>query len=1219
MPNCLLIRCADNYLTPPKFIYEKEKAIRVCDHCFKLSQNMIKKLNHGDILLNFPRGHGRGKFKNTLPSFSLVSVDTTLFSLNVNLSFQLNNIIDRVTDHIFKSVGVSSNWNDLLKDFIVRALDEVQPDTISENDSMQLIDYIKIKKIPFADTSETAYVQGLLIRKNISYKKMATEIPNPRIMMIASSLDPDESDGITNLEHVIENEKANVTSIIKNLVKFRPNVIFVEKTVNWRIQELLRKNEITVIFKLKPNQFKRIARATNCKVITNPKHLNESESAKLVGQCAYFQVKSLENQMELEKAKSDELSTKSLHFDPTLMKLDGCNPAKGVTIAISGPNYSELKLVKEGLREIFLKTRNFVLEKEVILQEIYLYFRKDEIKQALLAIEKARKMNEDSPEETLLEDERNFQEIISQDYKEVFNFTQIASKQAQIAFQNLHLLNYRTVTSAGYFINFLTDDRELLKAINQDSLSFTKVNYVIMNFEDHPDLDDLSKPETEQIERNLAANRYKKVDHLTQICSVPKYKTNTCYTKSDISLGDYIKRRAEMLYTRCELCNRPRYYHTAVVYKDNCYIKIATQVTGPAKDAIMLEFRRQNNMRRKETSNARSSVRYSMSSNYQENLSERSRNNSSANLLLEEEEEKSGNIFTRYLRTFSNFIGGGESKRKSSMVIKLPKGFEGENSDSSPPPQQKVGSPLNNSPVYHHHPLLDKELKINTYLECNRCKRKVTDEFELSKVYLEYSLTRFLEQFIRNHHKYKNGLAQANSMDDLTPQRSETITNLDQADSPVQKLLVIKPGSCCMTSTKSRVFRYNEVLIKFTSGQSQVYKVIEYRNTDAITKEILRVEYDKLLKAKANYCSTLLKSYLNFVLEKLKKLIEELIENTQIHITYDEIDLVKDIFNKNNPLSLEPINIVLKDTATINGMLLGMRNRIDASFAAEFESYLEIEKLRRSFFLQIYEICEEFYKIREEVLEQEKKSGDDFQRRNTLSRAPSKRKDEKNERPRSETVAEGLQQILNTSNGKINFESVPALELNHLTNSNVGFSKLDSPDSVADDNKSISEKTVQSDATAVLSLDGKSKATSSDANSVIQSPGVLIPSKNPQQIPKIIITEEEKKEGAEQQPEKEELEFDKVSLLSAADMNTSSVKKSNYTKRSRDVEDDKERDFIDALSLGLIPAEPDTEDIPAKKHVSPPYYEYLFYFLYPIALYPCERTRSSLCDRLRTK
>ncbi len=49
--------------------------------------------------------------------------------------------------------------------------------------------YLKIKKVPYRDQTPSQYVKGVICRKNVSNKKLASSFDNPYIMIISPSLE----------------------------------------------------------------------------------------------------------------------------------------------------------------------------------------------------------------------------------------------------------------------------------------------------------------------------------------------------------------------------------------------------------------------------------------------------------------------------------------------------------------------------------------------------------------------------------------------------------------------------------------------------------------------------------------------------------------------------------------------------------------------------------------------------------------------------------------------------------------------------------------------------------------------------------------------------------------------------------------------------------------------------------------------------------------------
>jgi hypothetical protein len=59
-----------------------------------------------------------------------------------------------------------------MSNYINQAVEDVDIDTITTNGATDIISYVKIKKIPFVDSSATQYIRGVVCRKNVSHKRM---------------------------------------------------------------------------------------------------------------------------------------------------------------------------------------------------------------------------------------------------------------------------------------------------------------------------------------------------------------------------------------------------------------------------------------------------------------------------------------------------------------------------------------------------------------------------------------------------------------------------------------------------------------------------------------------------------------------------------------------------------------------------------------------------------------------------------------------------------------------------------------------------------------------------------------------------------------------------------------------------------------------------------------------------------------------------------------
>lgn len=99
--------------------------------------------------------------------------------------------------------------------------------------------FIKIKIINYEDNSKSEYINGIVLSKNIADKRMKTNIPNPKILLVKDSISTDQSEG-TSLQTLIEQENNWINIIKEKLTQVKPNIIIVEKDVGYKILDVLR-------------------------------------------------------------------------------------------------------------------------------------------------------------------------------------------------------------------------------------------------------------------------------------------------------------------------------------------------------------------------------------------------------------------------------------------------------------------------------------------------------------------------------------------------------------------------------------------------------------------------------------------------------------------------------------------------------------------------------------------------------------------------------------------------------------------------------------------------------------------------------------------------------------------------------------------------------------------------------------------------------------------
>lgn len=93
-------------------------------------------------------------------------------------------------------------WGSKLFEFVRTAVEQVKPST-RRHDPMDFNHFIKIKVINYEDNSKSAYINGIVLSKNIADKRMKTNIKDPKILLVKDSISTVQSDG-TSLQTLID-------------------------------------------------------------------------------------------------------------------------------------------------------------------------------------------------------------------------------------------------------------------------------------------------------------------------------------------------------------------------------------------------------------------------------------------------------------------------------------------------------------------------------------------------------------------------------------------------------------------------------------------------------------------------------------------------------------------------------------------------------------------------------------------------------------------------------------------------------------------------------------------------------------------------------------------------------------------------------------------------------------------------------------------------------
>uniref|UniRef100_V5GKN1 1-phosphatidylinositol-3-phosphate 5-kinase n=1 Tax=Kalmanozyma brasiliensis (strain GHG001) TaxID=1365824 RepID=V5GKN1_KALBG len=273
-------------------------------------------------------------------------------------------ITNRALEHLRKMMeqtltqsGIRNvrKWCDVLLPFVLTTVSRVKPDA-REDQSRDIREFVKIKRIPGGKPDDSEYVDGYVCTKHVATKRMAALIPltNARIIVIRFPLDYHRGPNqFMSLEPLMAQEHEFIRILVARIVALRPQIVVVEKTVSRTALELLEKEGIVVVWSVKADAIRAISRCTQADIITS---IDRLALDPRIGRCRYFNVETFEHASWPGWRKS-------------FMRFEGTPKQLGCTIVLRGADGVKLSQVKKILTMVIFVAYNLRLEGHVMADE----------------------------------------------------------------------------------------------------------------------------------------------------------------------------------------------------------------------------------------------------------------------------------------------------------------------------------------------------------------------------------------------------------------------------------------------------------------------------------------------------------------------------------------------------------------------------------------------------------------------------------------------------------------------------------------------------------------------------------------------------------------------------------------------------------------------------------------------------------------------------------
>lgn len=241
--------------------------------------------------------HNQSNHFNLYHMDETIDASGTLGKLNMDAdAFDGVAIKDNLDQHIKKLM--TQCWEDCdMKDAKEQArCSSALHRAISYIDNLKIVDtldvkqYIKIKKILGGSIEDTYVLDGMFITKDVDSKRMQSVVDNPKIALLVFPLEYlKQKEQFITLRIVHSQQSVYISNLVSRLISLEPDIVIVGDTVCGLALKLLEDANITVLSNVKPQVIERISRYTKAGIFQSVNELFFKKG--ILGTCRRFEIK----------------------------------------------------------------------------------------------------------------------------------------------------------------------------------------------------------------------------------------------------------------------------------------------------------------------------------------------------------------------------------------------------------------------------------------------------------------------------------------------------------------------------------------------------------------------------------------------------------------------------------------------------------------------------------------------------------------------------------------------------------------------------------------------------------------------------------------------------------------------------------------------------------------------------------------------------------------
>lgn len=241
----------------------------------------------------------------------------------------------------------ADEWAPIVAQLAEAAAAAVSPSAAGPGYPMDPRVLIQVKRVPSGKRGDSHLVAGVVCRKNVAHRRMASGKERPRLLLLGGALEYARVQGrLSSLDTLLEQERAHLRAAVARVAAMRPDVVLVESSVARFAQELLLQAGLTLVLNCKPSSLARLARATGAVVAPGPDRLAEAR----LGCCG---------QWRCDAVREEHSPAGAVR---TLMRFDACPVPLAATVLLFGAAPEELSAVKPVVQWAVLAAHSARLE-----------------------------------------------------------------------------------------------------------------------------------------------------------------------------------------------------------------------------------------------------------------------------------------------------------------------------------------------------------------------------------------------------------------------------------------------------------------------------------------------------------------------------------------------------------------------------------------------------------------------------------------------------------------------------------------------------------------------------------------------------------------------------------------------------------------------------------------------------------------------------------------